>query len=122
MYLLRGLLIVALSWSLCIAQSTAGIEALIRRRLPSHEGKLSFSITDSPSSTSAFNITERPNDMYEICNGNNGTIQISGNTPIALAYGLRYYLNTYLNVDMYWFIGSQLHLAPSELPRVNATH
>lgn len=47
---------------------------------------------------------------------------MSGNTPIALAYGLRYYLNTYLNVDMYWFIGSQLHLAPPDLPPVNVTH
>ncbi|KAK5175005.1 uncharacterized protein LTR77_000141 [Saxophila tyrrhenica] len=122
MKLLRALFALAASTSLCSAQSTAGIEALVRRRLPQHENSFKFAITSSSTSTAAFNITDRPNDEYEVCNGGNGTIQISANTPIALAYGLRYYLNTYLNVDIYWFIGSQLYLAPQELPRMNSTY
>ena len=108
--------------SQCIAQSTIGIEGLVRRRLPLHENDFSFTLTNSSTPTAAVNITGRQNDEYQVRNGENGTIQILGNSPTALVYGLRYYLNEYLQLDVHWFIGSQLYLAPQDLPRVNSIH
>ena len=36
-------------------------------------------------------------------------------------YGrLHRYLSEVAHVDIYWFIGSRLHLAPAELPRLSA--
>lgn len=101
------------------AQSTAGIEALVRRRMPNHAGKFVFSLADAQV---AGNLTNAPNDEYTVSNGNDGAISISGNSPIALANGLRWYLTTYAHVDIYWFIGSRLHLAPQHLPQVNQTY
>jgi alpha-N-acetylglucosaminidase len=94
----------------------------VRRRLPFHNGKFAFSLEDTTHPGSPLSISGQPNDEYTVSNGPKNTIHISGNSQIALAYGLRYYLNTYLNVDIYWFIGSQLYLAPAELPRVNSTY
>ena len=102
------------------AQSTAGIEALVRRRMPNHADSFAFSVEDT--STGTANITHPPNDEYTVSNSDNGTISISGNSPIALASGLRWYLTYYAHVDIYWFIGSRLHLAPQPLPQVNATY
>jgi len=101
--------------------STVGIEALVQRRLPNHVNLFTFSLTTLPISNGSANGTQQ-NDHYIVCNGRNGTIDISGNTPIALATGLRWYLSTYVHVDIYWFIGSRLHLAPQHLPPVNATY
>ena len=108
--------------SLCLAQSTAGIEALVQRRLPNHVDSFSFSLTGTPLSSTSTNITDRPNDEYTVSNGADGKFHISGNSPIALASALRWYLNTYCHVDIYWFIGSRLHLAPRNLPRLNSTY
>ena len=94
----------------------------MRRRFPTHLNDFSFTLDGSATTFSDANITTRPNDEYSVANGADGAIEISGNTPIALAYGLRYYLKNYLNVDIYWFIGSQLDLAPRELPPVNSTY
>ena len=108
--------------NLCTAQSTAGIEALVRRRLPNHVDNFSFSLSDSPLSSTTTNITGKPNDEFTVSNGADGKIDISGNSPIALSSGLRWYLNTYCNVDIYWFIGSRLGLAPQDLPKLNSTY
>ena len=102
------------------AQSTAGIEAFVRRRMPNHEQSFAFSLVDAYDS--AANITRPPNDEYTVSNGGNGTIAISGNSPIALASGLRWYLTNYVHVDIYWFIGSRLHLTPQQLPAVNSSY
>ena len=107
---------------LCAAQPTAGIEALVQRRLPDHADKFSFSLTGAPSSLTATNITSSPNDEYTVSSGNNGTLHVSGNSPIALASGLRWYLTTYLHVDIYWHIGPNFYLAPKDLPKVNSTY
>jgi alpha-N-acetylglucosaminidase len=104
------------------AQSTAGIKALVQRRLPAHADSFVFSITPSTSSYgAATNFSDKANDEYRVSNGANGTISISGNSPIALAAGLRWYLSTYTHVDIWWFVGSRLHLATQHLPRVSST-
>ena len=99
--------------------ATAGIEALVKRRLPHHVGSFSFSIDTSYPDTSS---STPSNDEYMVSNGDNGTICISGNSPIALASGLRWYLVNALHVDIYWFIGSNFDLAPEALPQLNSTH
>ncbi|KAK3647732.1 hypothetical protein LTR56_007961 [Elasticomyces elasticus] len=108
--------------TLCEAQSVAGIKALVERRIPAHAEDFTFSLTTSPATYSAPNSTGAQNDQYTVSNAANGTIHISGNTPIALASGLRWYLTSYVHVDIYWFIGSRLHLAPQNLPPVNGTY
>ncbi|KAK3072938.1 hypothetical protein LTR53_005896 [Teratosphaeriaceae sp. CCFEE 6253] len=123
MHLFR--LIASAAFGLCTlsaAQSTQGIEALVQRRLPNHADSFTFSLTEGPLAYETPNITSRANDEYTVSNAANGTIHIVGNTPIALASGLRWYLSTYAHVDIYWFIGSRLHLAPQHLPPVNATY
>lgn len=108
--------------ALCTAQSTAGIEALVKRRLPNHVDSFSFSFSDSPIQSTTTNITGKPNDEFSVSNGAGGKIDISGNSLAALNSGLRWYLSTYCNVDIYWFIGSRLYLAPQNLPKLNSTH
>ena len=114
-------LVAIVAWlSVGIAQSTAGIEALVRRRMPNHVDSFVFSLENGYDA--AANITHPPNDEYTISHGENGQINICGNSPIALASGLRWYLTNYVHVDIYWFIGSRLHLAPQQLPQVNSTY
>ncbi|TKA82717.1 hypothetical protein B0A55_01289 [Friedmanniomyces simplex] len=109
--------------ALCGAQSTAGIEALVHRRLSNHANDFTFSLsTPTPASYAAPNTTAKQNDEYTVSNAANGTIHISGNSPTALASGLRWYLTTYAHVDIYWFVGSRLHLAPQHLSPVNGTY
>lgn len=99
--------------------STAGIEALVRRRIPEHVNSFSFALSRN---VSLSNSTLPANDEYTVSNAHDGKIHISGNSPIALASGLRWYLTNIVHVDIYWFIGSQLHLAPDRLPRMNTTY
>lgn len=35
---------------------------------------------------------------------------------------LHWYLSSVVHVDIYWFVGSRLHLAPQTLPRLNSTY
>ncbi|CAJ2509978.1 Uu.00g058780.m01.CDS01 [Anthostomella pinea] len=123
---MRPLVIAAVALTgLCTAhvQSAAGIKALVQRRLPNHARDFTFSLTTLPSSYAPTNsTTSKQNDEYTVSNSGNNTIHISGNSPIALASGLRWYFTTYLHLDIYWFIGSRLHLAPQILPPLNATH
>ncbi|KAK3675176.1 hypothetical protein LTR78_005110 [Recurvomyces mirabilis] len=103
--------------------STAGVEALVQRRLPNNVNDFVFTLNSPPSGYAATgNTTDKANDEYSVSNGHNGTINIAGNSPIALASGLRWYMTNYIRVDIYWFIGSRLHLAPQILPKVNATY
>lgn len=71
-----------------VVQSTQGIEDLVRRRLPNHVNDFSFkliNVTSSINTTS--NTTTAQNDHYVVSTGANGTIQVEGNSPIALASG-----------------------------------
>nr|POE46831.1 alpha-n-acetylglucosaminidase [Quercus suber] len=103
--------------------STVGIEELIHRRMPEHAKRFSFSLfsnNDIP-----YNRTfplNRSNDVYTVSNAADNNIHIAGSSTIALASGLRDYLSNYAHVDIYWFIGSRLDLAPVHLPPVNGTY
>lgn len=120
MHLVHALITAAAFLTACHAQSTLGIEALVRRRMQNHADSFAFSLKDQ--GVASANLTHPPNDEYTISNGENGTIAIFGNSPIALASGLRWYLTKYVHVDLYWFIGSGLRLAPQQLPRINGTY
>lgn len=67
------------------AQSTKGIEDLVRRRLPNHVHNFSFNLVNG--TTASDNTSTPQNDHYAVSNGANGTIEIEGNTAIALASG-----------------------------------
>ncbi|GAB7342283.1 hypothetical protein MBLNU457_g0518t1 [Dothideomycetes sp. NU457] len=99
--------------------STQGVLDLVQRRLPNHVNDFTFVLTNQSYTT---NITQAPNDHYTVSNAANGKIQISGNSPIALTSGLRWYLSNIAHVDIFWFIGSRLHLAPYQLPKMNGTY
>jgi len=101
--------------------STIGIEGLMQRRMPKHAEQFVFSLTNDMVGYSTSNIAKDV-DEYTISNGPNGKIEISGNSPIALANGLRHYLTNYAHVDIYWYPGSQLDQAPAHLPPVNSTY
>lgn len=122
MHIFNFLSSLSLCSSLCYAlsHSTAGIEALVRRRIPAHADDFKFSLSSNLTNLAANSSGQ--NDEYVVSNGNNGTIDITGNFPIALASGLRWYLSNIANVDIWWFIGSRLHLAPAQLPRLNQTY
>ncbi|KAI1181568.1 glycoside hydrolase family 89 protein [Nemania serpens] len=101
--------------------STAGVESLVRRRLPRHAESFRFRIVDSLSD-SAGNGTEtdaegeRVNDSYAVSSTRDGKILVQGNTVGALLAGLHAYLSSDAHVDIWWFIGSQLDEAPRHLP------
>ncbi|ORY67164.1 putative alpha-N-acetylglucosaminidase [Pseudomassariella vexata] len=111
----------ALSYSAASATTTVeGVKALVERRLPNHTGSFSFAIVNGTASTDTG--VSKPNDAFTVSNGVNGTIHVEGNSGIALATGLHWYLSNVAHVDIYWFIGSHLHLAPRPLPRLNNTY
>jgi len=99
--------------------STQGVLDLVQRRLPNHVNDFTFVLTNQSYTT---NITQAQNDHYNVSTASNGKIQISGNSPIALTSGLRWYLTNVAHVDIFWFIGSRLHLAPYELPKMNSSY
>lgn len=72
-----------------VIQSTQGIEDLVRRRLPNHAHDFSFKLVNTTSSSSSTlnSTTTVQNDHYAVSSGVDGTIQVEGNSPIALASG-----------------------------------
>ncbi|KAH1545996.1 hypothetical protein KXX57_004166 [Aspergillus fumigatus] len=100
-------LLLGLCASITFAQSLDGIYDLVRRRMPKHVDSFRFSLVD-------FNSTN--NDRFVVSTAANGTILVQGNSLSALSYGLHRYLADVALVDIYWFVGSQLHLAPTPLP------
>ena len=118
--------LVALAFALGVRATTehdptAGIKSLVKRRLPDYVDCFSFSIEPSKYSYNE-SATTPPNDEYTVSNGDNGIIDISGNSPIALASGLRWYLANVLHLDIYWFIGSNYDLLHGDLPPLNDTY
>jgi alpha-N-acetylglucosaminidase len=61
--------------------STAGVEALIQRRLPQHVHSFQFDLVNV--STAAV----KENDTYVVSSSNHGKILVQGNTPSALLSG-----------------------------------
>ncbi|KAH8697216.1 glycoside hydrolase family 89 protein [Talaromyces proteolyticus] len=103
---------------MCVAatSSTQGLINLVQRRIPNHVNSFTFSLTDTNSTDKNGYI--RQNDSYEVSSASNGTILIEGTSLSALATGLRRYLTEVAHVDIYWFVGSRLHTAPSHLPKL----
>ncbi|TGJ79776.1 hypothetical protein E0Z10_g8987 [Xylaria hypoxylon] len=98
--------------------STAGVESLVRRRLPKHAESFKFEIVEGLESneTQTEIETERVNDSYVVSSANDGKVVVQGNTAGALLAGLHAYLSSEAHVDIWWFIGSQLNEAPRKLP------
>jgi alpha-N-acetylglucosaminidase len=103
-----------LLWATVTATSTQGIEDLIKRRLPDQYEDFLFTL-DAKSNSS-----DVVNDTYTISTSN-GSIALRGNSPSALATGLRRYFTDVAHSDIYWFIGSQLDQVTSPLPRPDGT-
>lgn len=62
------------------APSTAGIEALVQRRLPDHVGDFEFSIVNATT-------TLEEDDVYTVSSCGCGKIKVEGNSLSALATG-----------------------------------
>ncbi|ETN41888.1 uncharacterized protein HMPREF1541_03827 [Cyphellophora europaea CBS 101466] len=93
--------------------TTAGIKELIARRLPNHVDKIQLQLIDEKGT----NWTQ--NDQYSVSSASSGAILVEGNSVSAIAVGLRRYLTEKANVDIYWYIGSRLQLAPTVLPNLS---
>jgi len=100
------------------AQSTAGLSNLVARRLPQHVNDFKFQIVNA---TSIGVTNSSYHDSYTVTSASNGTISIHGTTISALSQGLHRYVADVLHLDIYWFVGSRLYLAPSPLPAFNGT-
>ena len=97
------------------AQSVQGILDLVQRRLPNHVAEFTFSIVNA-TAASPF----KYNDEYTVSTSANGKILVEGNSLSAISMGLHRYLADVVHVDIYWYIGSQMHLAPDILPQPTA--
>lgn len=116
-----SMVVLGLAIACCYGEpSAAGIEALVKRRMPGLHGKFSFSLNDTARLDNATAGSDKDHDRYTVSNGPKGTVHISGNTEIALATGLRWYLVHVMKRDLYWFIGSRLDKMSSCLPRLKA--
>ncbi|KAH8693903.1 putative alpha-N-acetylglucosaminidase [Talaromyces proteolyticus] len=102
---------IALGVAAASSPPTAGIEALVQRRLPQHAGAFEFRIVNA---TAIGEI-----DSYTVSTPRNGKVQVEGNSLSALATGLHRYLVDVAHVDIYWYIGNRLDLV-SKLPHLSA--
>ncbi|KAL7931379.1 glycoside hydrolase family 89 protein [Trichoderma chlorosporum] len=91
------------------ADLTAGIKALVKRRLPQHENSFIFSLSTDAESDS---------ESYAVTGGQDGKIHVQGTSLSSIAYGLHSYLSDIVHVDIWWHAGSQLNDAPANLPRL----
>ncbi|KAJ9157206.1 Alpha-N-acetylglucosaminidase [Pleurostoma richardsiae] len=92
--------------------STAGVEALVRRRLPQHVDNFQFAIVNASQPAAL------ENDRYIVSTTSDGKILVEGNSLSALLSGLHNYLSNVVHVDVWWFIGSRLDVAPNPLPKL----
>lgn len=97
--------------------STAGLESLVRRRLPDHVGSFEFSIR-APQGVSTHALKPIP-DEYTVTSTEDGKIRVEGTTLSALSSGLHKYLSDVAHVDIWWYIGSRLDKAPKTLPKLD---
>ncbi|KAF5868365.1 putative alpha-n- protein [Botrytis fragariae] len=95
-------------------QSTQGLINLLKRRLPAHVDDFEFQIQGNHT----LGVTH---DEYVVSQTVAGKILIEGNSISGIASGLRKYFTDILHVDIWWYIGSQLHLAPESFPTLNST-
>ncbi|KAK5996206.1 Alpha-N-acetylglucosaminidase [Cladobotryum mycophilum] len=90
--------------------STAGVEALVRRRLPQHADAFEFTLVDGHDDN---------DESYIVKSSGDGKVHVQGTTLSALLSGLHAYLSDVAHVDIWWFIGSRLEDAPSSLPKLS---
>ncbi|KAH0493356.1 hypothetical protein TgHK011_000030 [Trichoderma gracile] len=91
--------------------STAGIEALARRRLPQHEHSFTFSLSAN---------TESESESYTVTTTHDGRIRVQGTSLSSILYGFHSYLSDVVHVDIWWYAGSQLQDAPPILPKLSS--
>ncbi|KAK7545285.1 putative alpha-N-acetylglucosaminidase [Phyllosticta citricarpa] len=94
--------------------TTQGLVDLVTRRIPDHAADFHFVLSNQTTNSSGY-------DHYAVSTPANGQVKIESSSLSGLASGLHRYLADVVHVDIYWFIGSRLHLAPTRLPRVNGT-
>ncbi|KAK8159875.1 putative alpha-N-acetylglucosaminidase [Phyllosticta citribraziliensis] len=94
--------------------TTQGLVDLVTRRLPDHAADFHFVISNQTANSPGY-------DHYSVSTPATGQVKIESNSLSGLASGLHRYLADVVHVDIYWFIGSRLHLAPARLPQVNGT-
>jgi len=101
-----------------VAQSTAGLTNLLARRMPNHVNDFSFKLVNA----STLGVSNSSvHDSYSVSRTTNGTVSIEGTTISALSQGLHCYTTDVLHLDIYWFVGSRLYLAPTPLPNFEGT-
>jgi len=87
--------------------------------MPNHVNDFTFKLVNASAlgvtNSSAHNSTVY--DSYSVSRTANGTVAIEGTTISALSQGLHRYTTDVLHLDIYWFVGSRLYLAPSPLPK-----
>ncbi|KAI1439289.1 glycoside hydrolase family 89 protein [Xylaria sp. CBS 124048] len=99
--------------------STAGVESLVRRRLPQQANSFQFEIVDDHLGAKNQSGIGRANDSYTVSTSQDGKILVQGNTVSGLLAGLHAYLSSEAHVDTWWYIGSQLDQAPKRLPALS---
>ncbi|PYH97884.1 putative alpha-N-acetylglucosaminidase [Aspergillus ellipticus CBS 707.79] len=92
-----------------VCQSTQGLSGLIERRIPAHVDSFQFHLANLSG-----------HDAYRVSTPGNGTVIVEGNSISGMSQGLHRYLSDIVHVDIYWYIGSRLHLAPAVLPNISA--
>lgn len=86
MQILQWLCFGLITFVLASAQSTAGISALVKRRMPNHVDSFAFSVVPEmvlPSS----NETRAKNDAYKVSSTTDGKILVEGSSLSAIASG-----------------------------------
>ncbi|KAL6691347.1 glycoside hydrolase family 89 protein [Trichoderma pleuroticola] len=103
--------ITALKLTASTTDPTAGIKALVKRRLPQHENSFTFSLANDTASAA---------ESYIVLSTADGKIHVQGTSLSSIVYGLRSYLSDVVHVDIWWHAGSQLEDAPVNLPRLSS--
>ncbi|TPX13640.1 uncharacterized protein E0L32_005843 [Thyridium curvatum] len=93
--------------------STAGVQSLVKRRLPRHVDAFEFVISDTAVAGNGVR------DSYEVSSTDNGKIQVKGTSTSAVISGLHRYLAEVVHLDVWWYIGSRLDQAPLSLPKLD---
>ncbi|KAK8207568.1 putative alpha-N-acetylglucosaminidase [Phyllosticta capitalensis] len=94
--------------------STQGLRDLVTRRMPDHAADFEFLLLNQTTNGTGY-------DHYAVSTPENGQVRIESTSLSGLASGLHRYLADVVHVDIYWYIGSRLHLAPELLPGINGT-
>ncbi|KAF2141486.1 glycoside hydrolase family 89 protein [Aplosporella prunicola CBS 121167] len=114
--------------SSCSGTGTQGLVGLVRRRIPAHAGDFEFCLLEGVGVNALANSSNASNasanaqfDAFVVTTPAEGRVRVEAGSVSGLVSGLHRYLADVVHVDVWWFVGSQLHLAPEELPRLNGS-